>query len=162
MTEKDKFFSFKALIYSVGINRCVDVPEKVSKALGNEKYIPVKGKINDLSFESTLTPRGKNKHRLFIHSSIWRKLSVDNGDKVSVSFKPARPPADLKVPDDVKESLLRNKKALAVFEGLTARSRNSYIEYINQAKHPDTRRKRIKLGIQRLLERGEKKEKLKK
>ena len=33
-------YRFSATIYSVGINRCVDVPPRVSKSLGKDKYIP--------------------------------------------------------------------------------------------------------------------------
>jgi hypothetical protein len=152
-----KSHTFKAKIYSVGINRCVDVPAKIRKALGDDKHIPVAGTIDDLPFESTLTPRGDGLYRLFVHSSIWRKLGVDNGDSVTVKLRSGQAPDDLPVPDDVLESLLRNEDAKAIFDNLTTRSRNSYIAFINQAKNPETRKKRLEVGIERLLERGEKK-----
>jgi hypothetical protein len=148
--------TFKAVIYSVGINRCVDVPAKISKVLGDDKHIPVAGTIGDLPFESTLIPRGEGLYRLFIHSSLWRKLGVDNGDSVTVSLKPGRAPDDLPISDDVLESFLHHEEAKAIFDSLTTRSRNSYIAFINQAKHPETRKKRLEVGIERLLERGEK------
>jgi hypothetical protein len=149
--------TFKAKIYSIGINRCVDVPSKISKSLGDDKHIPVAGTIGDLPFESTLTPRGDGLYRLFIHSSIWKKLGVNNGDTITVSMQPGHAPNDLPVPADVMESLLRNEDAKAIFDNLTVRLRNSYINYINQARNPETRMKRLEVGIERLLERGEKK-----
>jgi hypothetical protein len=154
---KIKSYTFKSKIYSVGINRCVDVPAKISRALGDGKHIPVAGTIGDLSFESTLTPRGDGLYRLFIHSSIWRKLAVDNGDSITVCLQPGQAPDDLPVPGDVLESFLHHEDAKAIFDSLTTRSRNSYIAFINQAKNPETRKKRLEVGIERLLERGEKK-----
>ena len=50
-------YSFKAKIYKVGINPCVDVPEKIySKLIATKGYIPVKGTINQFPFQQTLCP----------------------------------------------------------------------------------------------------------
>lgn len=130
------------------------MPAKISRALGDDKYIPVKGDINGIPFRSTLTPRGKGLYRLFIHSSIWKKLGLDNGDKIRITLEPDKKPDGLEIPDDIRESLLKNDKAWEIFESLTTRMRNSYISYINQAKTVETREKRLELGIERLLERS--------
>jgi hypothetical protein len=156
MVKKEKWFHFKAAIYSIGVNRCVDIPGNIGKAFGTGKHIPVKGTIRNLTFESTLMSRGGGNFRLFIHSSIWKKLDVDNGDTISINIRPANAPEDLAVPDDIMESLLRNEKALEIFNSLTTRSRNSYIEFINKAKTPETRERRLVVGIERLLERKKK------
>ena len=147
---------FAAEIYSVGINRCVDVPPEISRALGDSKYLPVQGTIGELPFRSTLTPRGEGLYRLFIHSSIWKRLGVDNGDEIEVCLEPDIEPGEPKIPDDVWQSLLNNDEAREIFEKMTTRLRNSYIAYINDAKTPETREKRLAVGIERLLERKSK------
>ena len=68
---------FRAKLYAVGVNRCVDVPPEVTDALGGETHIRVKGRVGDEPYRSNLAPRARGMHRLFVHSSIWRKLSVD-------------------------------------------------------------------------------------
>ena len=156
---KANTLKFTAEIYSVGINRCVDVPPKTSGALVEGKYIPVKGMIGELPFRSTLIPRGEGLYRLFIHSLIWKRLNVDNGDEIEVCLEPDIEPGEPKIPDDVWQSLLNNDAAREIFENMTTRLRNNYIEYINQAKTPETREKRLAVGIERLLERKNNKRK---
>ena len=153
---KANTLKFTAEVYSVGINRCVDVPFEISQALGEAKYIPVKGTIGELPFRSTLTPRGEGLYRLFIHSSIWKRLGVDKGDKIEVYLEPDTAPGEPDIPDDVWQSLLNNDEAREIFENMTTRLRNSYITYINDAKTPETREKRLAVGIERLLERKSK------
>lgn len=43
---------FRARIYAVGVNRCVDVPQEVSHALGGQTHIRVKGVIGSEAFRS--------------------------------------------------------------------------------------------------------------
>lgn len=42
-------FSFKAKIYKVGINPCVDVPNNITRKINKKGYIPVKGTINGIN-----------------------------------------------------------------------------------------------------------------
>ena len=55
---------FRAKIYAIGINRCVDVPQWVSKALGGQTHIRVTGMVGGEGFRSNLAPRGGGMHRL--------------------------------------------------------------------------------------------------
>ena len=75
-------YHFRGVLYAVGVNRCVDVPAEVSEALGGETHIRVRGTVGGEEFRSNLAPRGGGKHRLFVHSGIWRKLSIDVGDSL--------------------------------------------------------------------------------
>lgn len=47
------------------------------------------------------------------------------------------------VPDDLKKSFIKNKKAWANFQGFTQGQRKSYLYWLNQAKRTETRQKRI-------------------
>ena len=146
---------FRATLYAVGINRCVDVPARVSRALGGAARIPVRGAIGAVGFESTLTPRGHGRHRLFVHSRVWRTLGVDRGAAVTVTLEPAtpRPVAVPPLPPDLRGVLGRRPLAARAFSALTPTLKREVIRWLTAAKRPDTRERRLEVGLERIEER---------
>ena len=152
-----KRWQFRAKIYQVGVNRCVDVPERVTRVLGPAKYIPVKGQVENIVFHSTLVPRGRGRHRLFIHSRIWRKLGLDTGGTVRITLSQDKQSREVVVPDEITAALGKRGEARAAFDALTATGRRAFVAWILQAKKPETRSRRIEIGMERLIERGRRK-----
>jgi hypothetical protein len=54
-----------------------------------------------------------------------------------------KPAKETPVPPDLKQALAREPKATAVFHGFTPSHRREYIEWITDAKRPETRQRRI-------------------
>ena len=144
---------FRAKLYAVGVNRCVDVPPEISEALGGETHIRVVGRAGDEPFRSNLAPRGGGKHRLFVHSSIWRKLGVDVGDEVDVEIERDELEWEITVPADLAEAMPPGSEAMEAFQALTVSNRKRFIDRIEETKTPATRRRRIEQGVQLLVER---------
>lgn len=144
---------FRTRLYAVGVNRCVDVPPEVSEALGGETHIRVKGRVGDEPFRSNLAPRGRGMHRLFVHSSIWRKLGVDVGDAVDVEIKRDDEEWEITVPVDLAEAMPEGSEALEAFQALTVPNRKRFIDRIEETKTPATRKRRVEQGVQLLIER---------
>lgn len=144
---------FNAKIYSVGINRCVDVPSEVSQALGGQTHIQVRAAIAGEEFRSNLAPRGGGEHRLFVHSGIWRKLGVDIGDTINVELERDDEEWEINIPSDLAEAMPADSEALAAFQALTIPNRKRFIDRIEEAKSPETRKHRIEQGIDLLIER---------
>jgi hypothetical protein len=151
MAQRRKAQSFRAKIYKVGINRCVDVPRRVSCALGEGKYVPVKGCVEDVEFRSTLVPRGGGKYRLFIHSRIYKSLGIDSGDVVEIRLTRDSQSREISLPKDVAEALRANKDAQASFEKLPSGARRGFLQWIAGAKKAETRSRRIQEGIRRII-----------
>ena len=144
---------FRAELYAVGVNRCVDVPPEISEALGGETHIRVKGTVGGKPFRSNLAPRGGGKHRLFVHSGIWRKLGVDVGDVVDVEIERDDEEWEITVPADLAEAMPEGSEALEAFQALTVPNRKRFIDRIEESKTPATRQRRIEQGIDLLVER---------
>ena len=139
--------------------RCVGVPRDVSVALrdaAGEKvtHPPVHGFIEGLPFKSTLIPGGNGCFRLHVHSRIWRKLRVDAGATVEVTLMLEQAPRPVVVPHDLGAALAGEPRALATFNALTLPLRRQVVIYLEGAKHTSTREKRVKLMVQRMLERA--------
>ena len=54
------------------------------------------------------------------------------------------------LPEDLKQALLSNSKALETWEDITPLARNEWICWVESAKKSETRDKRIKLGCENL------------
>ncbi len=144
---------FQATLYAVGVNRCVDVPSEISQALGGEAHIRVKGMVGDEPFRSNLAPRGGGAHRLFVHSNVWRKLGVDVGDAVHVEIERDEEEWEITIPSDLADAMSEGSEALEAFQALTVPNRKRFIDRIEEAKTPATRKRRIEQGIGLLIER---------
>ena len=144
--------NFRAKIYAVGVNRCVDIPDRVSRELGQEKHIPVKGRVESIAFHSNLVPRGDSQYRLFIHSRIWRRLDVDVGDTVNISLQCDKESREVSVPAYILSALRANREALSAFEAMTVNGRRAFVRWISEAKKTKTRANRIQIGLERLIE----------
>ena len=144
---------FRAELYAVGVNRCVDVPPEISDALGGETHIRVKGRVGGESYRSNLAPRGGGMHRLFVHSDIWRKLGVDVGDEVEVEIEPDDEEWEITIPADLVEAMPEGSEALEAFQALTVPNRKRFIDRIEETKTPATRQRRIEQGVKLLIER---------
>ena len=146
-------YHFRGVLYAVGVNRCVDVPAEVSEALGGETHIRVRGTVGGEEFRSNLAPRGGGKHRLFVHSGIWRKLSIDVGDFVDIEIEHDDEEWEIAVPADLAEAMPAGSEAQEAFHALTVPNRKRFIDRIEGSKTPATRKRRIKQGVQLLVER---------
>jgi len=66
---------------------------------------------------------------------------TDAGAKVPRPVKHARPPAE--APDDLAAALAANAAAKATFDGFPPGCRREYVEWLTEAKRPETRAKRL-------------------
>jgi Bacteriocin-protection, YdeI or OmpD-Associated/Domain of unknown function (DUF1905) len=163
MAAGDQEHIFVAAIQKIWIMRCVDVPAEASAAIrdatsGDAKHPPVHGFVEGRAFKSTLSPGKKGCYRLHIHSRIWRKLKIDAGAEVEVTVMLDEAPRPAIVPPDLAKALAAKPVALKTFNALTLPLRRQILWYLDNAKHASTREKRIKLMVQRMLERAAKKD----
>jgi hypothetical protein len=164
MNRADQPHVFAAKIQKIWIMRCVNIPRDVSKAIrsvgGDDPlHIPVHGWIEGLPFKSTLVPRGGSAYRLHVHSRIWRKLRIDAGAAVEVTLLVDNEPREAVLPPDLGAGLADTPRALATFNTLTVALRRQIVQYVDNAKQARTREKRIRLIVQRMLERAAKRKK---
>ena len=57
-----------------------------------------------------------------------------------------------KVPEDLRAALKRDKEARATYEGFPPGQRREYVEWITEAKRPETRAKRLATAVEWLAE----------
>ncbi len=125
---------FRARIYAVSVNRCVDVPQEFSHALGGQTHIRVKGVIGSEAFRSHIAPRGRGRHRLFIYSRIWRKLCIGIGDVVDIAIERDYAEWEISIPRDLADAMPPGSTAFEAFEALTIPNRKRFVDRIEESK----------------------------
>jgi hypothetical protein len=147
---------FQSSIFKEGINYLVAVPEEISMELGKPGYIPVKGFVDHVAFKSTCVPRRGKRHVIFLNSAIRKKIQKTENDGVTLQIEYDHESREIPVPEDIELILAEKSVLLEEFWQLSTAHRNELIRWIQDAKRPETRLKRIEILIQHLHERRKK------
>ncbi len=59
-------------------------------------------------------------------------------------------PREVEVPADLQEALARDRDAGRAFEGMSFTHRREYVEWIEEAKRPETRARRVAGTVERV------------
>jgi hypothetical protein len=129
---------FSATIFKVGINPCVDVPARVSAALGRTGYVPVRGTLNGHAFRAGLVSLGGGRHRLFVNGEMRTAAGVGVGDRVEVALDYDPAPRRLPVPKPLAAALDADPAAKRAWDNLTPSRRKEILSYLNSLKRPET------------------------
>ena len=85
--------------------------------------------------------------------TAWiRKGMALNEQVVKVPRASKAKKAEVSVPADLEKALGRNAKARAAFAGFSPSYRREYVEWIEEAKRPETRRKRVATSVEWMAE----------
>jgi len=114
--------------------------------------IRVKGKINDVSLRTTLRPRGDGTHYLVVNRGLRGRIGAAAGDRVQVTIDIDKTPRRVSLPRDFAAALTRSPAAKTHFRALSPSHQEAYVEYIREAKRPETRRRRVEARLDRLEE----------
>ncbi len=143
---------FSAKIYKLGINPCVDVPERVSQAFGQKGYVRVKGLLNNQPIQATLVPKGNFTHRLFLNTEMRKRADLEVGDTARIVLEIDERPRTVPMPRELAAALDDNPKAKAAFNGLTPSRQKEILTYLNSLKRLETLKKKVDRIITMLSE----------
>ena len=142
-TDRGALHRFVAVIYKIGILRCVRVPPEVAAAFPRGRTVPVAATVAGKTKRTTLIPAGPGCFRLYIDGAMRKAAGVDAGDPVSVALRLDRASRELPVPADFKAALARAPEASGAFAAATPALRREVLRYIQHPKTPKTRARHI-------------------
>jgi len=138
---------FSSTIYKLGINPCVEVPLRVSRAFGRRGYVPVAGRLHGKPFLANLVPTGRGRHRPFINGEMRNQAKVDVGDRITVTLKFDPRPREVPVPNDLARALRSHRTARAAWGLLTPSRRKEVLRYLISVKRQQTLDRNIRKVI---------------
>jgi len=155
---KSETHRFVGVIYRVGILRCVSVPDEIRARLapGRARTVPVVATVAGQTLRTTLMPAAGGNFRLFLNGAMRKASGADAGDPVGVSLRLDRASREMPVPTDFAAALSRAPEARSYFLGRTTALRREVLRYIEQAKAPATRARRIGNCVRVLTARAKK------
>jgi len=127
----------------VGTWTFAPIPLDIAHETGIKARLRVKGRIDGVPFAGTLLPGGSGRHFVVVKKELRDRLGKSAGDGVRIQMDVDSSPASVVIPDDLTRALTRSSAARSGFEDMAPSHKKAYVEWIEEAKKPATRTKRI-------------------
>jgi hypothetical protein len=130
----------------------IDFPYDVFEVFGVRGQVKVKATFDGVPYRGSLAKMGGDCHILIVRKDIRAKIGKNPGDAVTVTVERDTEERIVEVPADFSAALAETPAAAARFEKLSYTHRREYVQWITEAKKPETRERRIGKAIEMLLE----------
>jgi hypothetical protein len=146
-------YEFEAIVYKVGINPCVDVPDRITSALTRDRgFIHVAGRMGGATFAKSLVPVAGGPFRLYVDGAMLKVSGTRTGDRAAFTIRQgSRRERSFEMPDFVREALVQ-KGLMERFEALTESRRRDALRYLAALKTPEARERNLEKLIAQLKE----------
>ncbi|HOD66499.1 MAG TPA: YdeI/OmpD-associated family protein [candidate division Zixibacteria bacterium] len=121
------------------------------KAQFGKVRAPVVATINRYSFRTTVFSMG-GCYWIPVNKSNRDAAGIAPGDRFKLRIALDTEPRAVTPPADLKEALAGDPTAKTVWDKLSYTHRREYVEWIAQAKKPETRARRLQKTLERLKE----------
>jgi hypothetical protein len=142
--------SFEAEIMEAkGGGAYVEVPAAVVAALGGGGRIPVQATFDGVPYQGSVVSMGGDSKILGMLKAIRTQLDKAVGDSVTVTLERDTQERTIDVPADL-DAALAQAGMQATFQALSYSHQREHVQWIDEAKRPATREKRIAETVERL------------
>jgi bifunctional DNA-binding transcriptional regulator/antitoxin component of YhaV-PrlF toxin-antitoxin module len=139
----DRPVRFRAIIEDAGGGGAyVTVPFDVEAAFG-KKRVKVRATIDGELYRGTLVRMGTPMHILLVLKEIRERIGKRPGDEVDVILEEDVEARVVTVPEDLRSALCAEPDAGQLFDTLSYTHQREYVNWIEDAKRPETRERRI-------------------
>jgi bacteriocin resistance YdeI/OmpD-like protein/uncharacterized protein DUF1905 len=142
---------FEAVLEPHGSGTALDVPFDVEATFGRVRA-PVVVTVNGHSWRSTLMRYG-GRDLLGISRANREAAGIEPGETIAVELAPDDAPRTVDVPDDLAAALDAAPGARAAFDGASFTHRREWVEWVEEAKRPATRQRRVGGVVEQVLAR---------
>ena len=126
------------------------VPAPVMKTFGGRVRVPVRMTINGVEHRTTICNMGMGP-MLGVPAAVRKAAAVERGRRITVELDVDAAERTVEVPRDLARALSAAERR--AFDGMSYSHRREYVLWIDDAKRPETRTRRIELARTKLSER---------
>jgi hypothetical protein len=131
------------------------VPFDVQKVFGTRARVPVRCTINGFAFRSSIFPVGDGTHYMVVNREVREGANVRGGDTVTMTMERDTEPRVITPPAELARALKADKAARAAWDKLSYSHQKEYARAVEEAKRPETRRRRVERAVAALAGRDE-------
>ena len=126
------------------------VPFDLEEAFGRVRP-QVKVTIRGHTWRTTPGVYGGVGH-IVVNRAVKAATGVDAGDRVRVTMELDTEPRTVEVPRDLRAALDREPESARAFDRMSFTHRREYVEWVEEAKRPETRARRVAGTVERVRE----------
>ena len=141
---------FEATVIKRGAALCFSLPERVSERISHSGRVPISGSINSYPVHTSLFPDDGGGHFMMVGKEVQRFIGARAGDTLRVILDVRREGGAVQIPLDLERALARSEAAMRAFSRLSPSHQREYVDWIEEAKRPETRARRIEKTVERL------------
>jgi bifunctional DNA-binding transcriptional regulator/antitoxin component of YhaV-PrlF toxin-antitoxin module len=142
---------FRATIEPAGGGAFVTIPFDVEEVFG-KKRVKVQATFDGVPYRGSIVRMGGPDHMLIVRKDIREAIGKKPGDEVEVTVTEDMEPRTVEVPQDLAAAMAGEPEAERFFFSLSYSHRREYVDWIEEAKRPDTRLRRIAKAVDMLRE----------
>ena len=128
----------------------VVIPFSVPEVFGTKGRVPVQVTFDGYPYQGSLTPLGDGHHALHVLKQIRKAVDKTIGDTVCVTLSRDVVERKMEAPADLAAQLAANPKAAAYFARLAYTHQREFVRWLDGAKRPDTRARRLAETVEML------------
>ena len=142
---------FEADVQGEGGGTWVDVPFDLKETYGKGNMVPIVATFNETErYQGQLAMMGGEWPMLLVRSDVRAKLGVAVGDRVRVRIELDTALRVVPLPEDVAALVDVDPAAAVTWEQLPPGARRAYVQWIDGAKRPETRQRRVEETVRKL------------
>ncbi len=129
----------------------IAVPEKVMREFDGRRRVPVVATIDGYAYRTTICDMG-NGPSIPVRRSVREAAEIAAGQRVTVTLVFDGEERTVAVPPFLARTLTKTERA--AFDSMPYTHRKEYVDWIMEAKRPETRDRRIEKAREKLHERA--------
>jgi hypothetical protein len=129
----------------------ISIPFDVEEVYGTRGQVKVKALFDGYPYRGILANMGTGSHILIVRKDIRQAIGKRVGDKVRVELEEDKEERIVEIPLELKAALAKSPKAKTFYDSLSYTNRKEYAVWIQDAKKAETKQKRLKETITKLL-----------
>jgi Bacteriocin-protection, YdeI or OmpD-Associated/Domain of unknown function (DUF1905) len=125
----------------------VEFPHDVQEIFGTRGRVPVQATFDGEPYRGSMSNMGGDCHILIVVKKIRQKIGKQPGDKITVTLSLDTEPRVVTVPPDFQALLNANPAAKQTFTTFSYSNQRDYVLWIEDAKRPETRQRRMAKAV---------------
>jgi len=131
------------------------LPREASRWLGRRGGVNVIVNVDGVTFRRTARPDGKGGHFILFNAEMRERSGVEPGDRVRVGLEVDHAPRSVEPPRELEQALKSDPHARDAWKSMPPSHRRAYIGFIEEAKRPETKVRRVQQALRMMAQWGE-------